>query len=322
MEAEQKTLQTFIRDRVIVQKDVVTEEQKVKDTEAFATAEREKKVIMTLAEAEAEQELIKEIKAAEASKKSAELKAEQDLFVEIKAAEAGKQASTLLAEKTVIHAEGEQNASIKIAEGKKALAAGITAESAAIGMAEAQVIQAKANADAEGISKKAAAMKLFHDAGKEHEEFKLKLNVDKEITLAGIAVQKDVAVAAASVVSEALKSARIDIVGGETAFFDQIVKSVTLGKSVDRAVQYGETLGKVSRTLLAGDGDHFKEQLQKWVGQFGLSSEDIKNLSVAAALGKMAGLAKGEEIKSAITSLLETAEKSGLGSEKVGRVIG
>ncbi len=275
VETEQKNIQEVIRARVMVQKDVVAEEQRVKDTEAFATAEREKKVMLTMAEAEAEQAVVKNVKAAEAAKKAAELKADQDMIVRLKAAEAAKKAAELEAEQEVIEAEGEQNASIKIAVGKKALAEGVTAEQAASGLAEANVIGAKAaalqkqgeteasvaqlkfKAEADGITKKAEAMKLFHEAGRQHEEFKLRLNVEKDVALAEIGIRKDVAESQAKVLGEALSNAKVDIVGGETQFFDRIVNAITAGKAVDRAVDSSQVLTE-ARALLKGGKDEAK----------------------------------------------------------------
>ena len=42
------------------------------------------------------------------------------------------------------------------------------------------------------ITEKAEAMKIFDGVGREHEEFKLNLNKDKEIELAQISVTKDI----------------------------------------------------------------------------------------------------------------------------------
>jgi hypothetical protein len=51
---------------VAVEKTVVIEQEKIKDTEAFAGAEREKQVKVTLAEMAAQEDLVKKIKEAEA----------------------------------------------------------------------------------------------------------------------------------------------------------------------------------------------------------------------------------------------------------------
>ena len=49
--------------------------------------------------------------------------------------------------------------------------------------------------------------------------------LEKDIEIAAISTQKDIAEAQSNIVGEALKTARIDIVGGESTFFDQIVNS-------------------------------------------------------------------------------------------------
>ncbi|MEO1973951.1 MAG: flotillin family protein, partial [Pirellulaceae bacterium] len=111
----------------------------------------------------------------------------------------------------------------------------------------------KFSSDAAGIKEKANAMKLFDGVGREHEEFKLRLNKTKDIEIAGIEAQKDIADAQATIVGEALKQARIDIVGGETTFFDRIVDSVKAGKSIDRLVHNSETLTDVKNTFFNGN---------------------------------------------------------------------
>ncbi len=362
VETEQKNIQEVIRARVMVQKDVVIEEQKIKDTEAFATADREKKVLLTMAEAEAEQAVVKNIKAAEAAKKTAELKvdadgivlvrnaeaakkaaelrADQDVLVAVKGAEAQKKSAELIAEKVVIEAEGEQNAAARISTGKKVLAEGVSAEQAATGLAEAAVIEAKAaafgkqgqteaevarlkaQAEADGIVKKAEAMKLFHEAGKEHEEFKITTQTEKDIALAEIGIRKDIAESQAKVVGAALANARVDIVGGETQFFDRIVNAVTGGKVVERTIENSRTLSGLRDTLLDGDPEACRHRIREWVGRFGISSEDLKNLSIAAALTRMLSLAGDAESKRSVRGLLKQVKDAGIGEELITGIIG
>ena len=119
IEQQRKEIQDVIRERVIVEKSVVEEQQKIKDTEAFATAEREKKVTVTNAEAAAQENLIQQIKEAEAHKQSAQFKADEDAYSVTTAAEASRQAAKLQAEEKLILAEAYQAASEKEAAGKK-----------------------------------------------------------------------------------------------------------------------------------------------------------------------------------------------------------
>lgn len=320
VEIEKKNIQDVIRERVMVEKNVVEEEQKILDTEAFATAEREKSVAVTAAEQNAQEELIRKIKEAEAAKEAAELKADQELYETLKAAEADKLAAELHAEEVIIAAEAEMAASEKMAAAKKLLAEGVTAETAAPGKGEAQIIEAKSAAEAEGIVAKAEAMKKFNDAGKEHEEFKLELEKEKEVELAEIAVQEAIASRQAEVMGEALKSANIDIVGGEGEFFDKITSAITQGKSVDRLVHNSQTLTDVKETFFNGDGAYFQEQVSSWVDRFGVSSEDLKNLSLTALLTRLMADADGDT-KSQMGSVLNAARRFGVADSNAGEVI-
>lgn len=130
------------------------------------------------------------------------------------------------------------------------------------GIVIAENLKRKYLSEAEGIKEKANSMKLLDAVGREHEEFKLELDKEKEIELAKITIQKDIAQAQASVINEALKSAKIDIVGGETMFFDKIIGSIAQGKSIDRMVDNSEVLTDVKETLITGDADYFQQQLK------------------------------------------------------------
>jgi hypothetical protein len=196
----------------------------------------------------------------------------------------------------------------------------VVKETAAAGMGDAEVLRAKGEADAEAITRKAEAMKLFEEAGQGHEEFKLRLQKDLDVELAGIDVQRQIAAEQAKVVGEALKSANIDIVGGETQFFDRITNAITTGKVVDRTINNSEVLDDVKETFFNGDPDYFKSQLATWLDDFGVSSEDMKNLSVSALLGKLIGEAGGET-RSRMVGLLGAAERFGLGDAKAAEIV-
>jgi len=316
----------------------VVEQQRIKDTEAFAGADREKQVKVTLAEATAQEEMIRKVKEAEGSQEAAKLRADQELYERVKAAEAEKRAAELKAEQVVISAEAEQSASEKLAIAKKQLAEATAKETAAPGLGEVEVMVAKADAtrtqgtaeaevnrlkfeaEAEGINKKAEAMKLLEQAGQAHEEFKLKLEKEKVIELAEIHIQKDIAEAQARVMGEAMKSAKIEIIGGESKFFDQIAGAISRGKSVDRMVAHSEVLHDVKETFFNGDPEYFKTQLREWAGQFGITSEDVKNLTVGAAITQFLGSANGET-RSKLISLLGAADRFGLADQNAGKVL-
>jgi len=342
VEVEKRNIQEVIRERVAVERSVVEEQERIKDTEQFAGADRLKRVEVTKAEMTAQEALVKQVKAADAAKQAAELTAEQ----------------------VVIEAEADRAASEKQMQATKMLAEAKTADEAAMGLAEAQVTTAKASAlenhgtaeanvhqkkasaeakgveamatakekdgtaeasvmhlkytsEANGITEKAEAMKLFDGVGREHEEFKIQLNKDKDIEIAAIQAQRQIASDQSQIVGEALKSARIDIVGGETTFFDRIVDSIKAGKSVDRFVHNSETMTDVKNTFFNGNPEYFKDKLEQLIDQFNLSAGDVKDLSVAALIAKMMGMTDSDETKSELTRLLDTVKNFGVSDSKV-----
>lgn len=335
VEIEKKNIQEVIKDRVALEKTVVVEQQKMKDTEAFATADREKQVALTNAEKNAQEQLIQKIKEAEAAKEAARLAAEQAAFTAIKAAEAAKQAAELHAQELLTLAEARQESAAKDAAAEKSIAEGKTATSAAVGLGEAQVALAKAEAsqkqgtvdaevtqlklaaEADGITKKAQAMKLLEDAGRQHEEFKLNLDKDKAVALAEISIQKDIAAAQAGVLGEAMKSAKIEIVGGETQFFDKITNAIGNARAIDRMVEGSRTLTDVKETFFNGDPDYFKAQLKTVVDQFGLTAEDTKNLTLSALFAKLIGLNPDAGTLNKLTSMIGAAGRFGLSESNV-----
>jgi uncharacterized membrane protein YqiK len=317
IEVEKKNIQDVIKERVMVERTVVEEEEKIKDTREFAAAERKKQVAITAAQETAEQQLVKEVKQAEAEKQAADL-----------------QAQTI-----VVRAEADRTAAEKQMESKKLLAEATQAETAAPGLAEAQVTmeqaialekegtaeakvaQLKFEAEAKGITEKAEAMKLFDGVGKEHEEFKLRLNKEKDVELEAIAAQRLIAEAQAKMIAEALVNANIDIVGGDNKFFDSIVNSITAGKQVDRLVDNSAVLTDVKSTFFTGDPAQFKAQINELIDMFGITSEDLKNLSVAALIGQMMGLTNDADVLQKLQSMMSAASSAGLATENAGKVL-
>lgn len=377
LEEEKKAIQSIIRERVMVEKATVEEEERIKDTRAFAEADREKQVAVTAAKMQNEQATVTMVGAAEMQRQAAEFKGKQAIIdaeaeraaadqkaqaIKVLAdAEASKAAAVGLAEAQVMQAkavarqkEGEAEAEVlKVtataeagaiqmkavaqAEADEKLGVAAAKVNHEIGMAEANVIKAKAEAEeekglaearvnlekgtveAKAIDVKAEAMKKLDGVGKDHEEFKLRLANDQAIELAQISVQKDIADAQATVIAEALKAAKIDIVGGETMFFDKIVGSITKGKQMDRLVQNSDVLGTVKDTFFhvnANGEVDFKMNLQRFMNQFGMNTEDARNLSVSALLLKMMTNAD-DSTKDALKQLTSTATQLGIADKAV-----
>lgn len=317
IEVEKRNIQEVIRERVAIERTVVEEQERIKDTEDIAKADRLKKVQVTAAEMKAEEELIRVTTAARAEKDSA----------------------TLLAEKIRIDAEARRDAAEKDTEGAKMLADGTMATQAATGLAEAKVTEAKAVAlekqglaeanvelekyrsEAVGITEKAEAMKQLDSVGKDHEEFKLRLEKEKSVEIAAIDAQRGIAESQAGVVGDALRSARIDIVGGDGEFFDQITSAVKGGKAIDRFVYNSKVATDIKDTFFDGNAEYFSEQLGSLVKQFNLDTDGVKDLSIAALIAKMMGMSKTDDVRSQLTSLLSMAGTANVADQKAGRLL-
>ncbi len=221
-----------------------------------------------------------------------------------------------LAEAQVTKAKGDAQAKVTESQAE-AEASGIKDRE----LAAAAGIEARGLAEAKAIEQKAAAMKLFHEAGQDHEEFKLRLAKDRDVALAEINVQKDIAQAHSHLVGEALKHSNIDIVGGENDFFEKIVRAVGNGKSVDRLVDNSATLTDIKNTFFNGDPEHFKTQLRAWIDAYGLRTEDLKNLSIAALLGKLAAASEGHAEHPTIASALTLAKSLGFADKPAATLV-
>ncbi|MFN0069479.1 MAG: flotillin family protein [Limisphaerales bacterium] len=236
--------------------------------------------------------------------------------VTVARAEARQMEATALKQVGLAEAEVSKAKGVVLAENTESQAQAEAAGTKDKELAIAAGLEARGLAEARAIHQKAEAMKLFHEAGREHEEFKLRLQKERDVELAAITVQRDVAQANASVVGEALRHAKIEIVGGENDFFEKVVKAVGSGKAVDRLVQNSATLSDIKATFFNGDPEHFKAQVRRWVSDFGLKSEDVKNLTLAALLAKLIASAKDDGVKSAIRSALALVNEKGMGDVK------
>lgn len=335
IEVEKKNIQDVIRERVKLEKGVVEEQQGMKDIEAFRTVEREKAVGITHASQEAEEKLIFTVKAAEAEKKAAEEKAKQ-LIID---AEARKEAATKQAEarKILAEAQAREDATLGLSEAEVMIAKAEAAERQGTvdatviekiaeakrkeGLAEAEVVKEKALAEAAGIEEKAEAMKKLDAVGKDHEEFKILVKKDLDIALAQVNIQKDIAQSQAEVLGTALKTAKIDIVGGETMFFENIVKQISNAKGFDRLINESENATQIKTALLgggSGSGD-LMERIASFAEKYNVSTNDLKNLTIASLLLKLQSNASADD-KPGITNLANLVNSLGISNKKLNQL--
>ncbi|MGW7331850.1 flotillin family protein, partial [Streptomyces sp. NPDC054840] len=185
----------------------------------------------------------------------------------------------------------------------KAQAEGTRAQASA----DAAMIGEKLKAEAAGLTEKAAAMAALDEASRGHEEYRLRLAAEKEVRLAGLDVQRQVAEAQAMVVAAGLEKADINIVGGDSVFFDRLVSSISLGKGVDAFVQHSDTAQALVKPWLDGTSD-FTEDVTRVLGS--VSTSDVQNLTVSALLMKL--MQGGGAQSGQLGELLDKAGQLGL----------
>lgn len=324
LEHEKREIADVIRSRVEVDKTVAEREEEINELRMVQEAERKRKSQVIMAEAEAEEALVKDIKAAEAAEKSAAhlakqkaITAQADLEVAEKNAEAKRKeaqglealsAADGLAEAKVMHAkaaaeEEEGMAQVRVEE---AMADSIEKR----GFAEAEVMERKASAEADGMTKKFAAMDSMSDAQRAHEEFRMRLDKQHEENMQSIATNVDIAKQQAAVLAEALKEANIDIVGGDSSYLDSFVKSISVGKAIDGTLNKSDTLSTAFAPHMAGEAS-FVEDATQLVEAFGNASGNAKDAGFAALAGKLLQAAKQDpQLLGTLQSMLNKASTS------------
>src|SRR5690606_23416774 len=181
----------------------------------------------------------------------------------------------------------------------------------------AEITKEKALAEAAGIEEKAEAMKKLDGVGKEHEEFKILIQKEKDIALAQIHIQKDIADAQAGVLAEALKSANIDIVGGESMFFQNIVNQISNAKGFDRLINESEHATHIKQALI-GDGTNngdLMDKIKNFAEKYNISTADLKNLTISSVLLKMQNKSSDED-RPFIQNLIHMASNLGINNRK------
>ncbi|MCY4044701.1 MAG: hypothetical protein OXE99_06445 [Cellvibrionales bacterium] len=295
VEVERKEIAHVIRERVEVDKTVAVEEEKIKEVREVSEADRLKQVQVLAAEAKADEEKVKQVKQAEAEELSAKHRAieittiaQAQLDASAKEADAKKklaegvqaeeaalgiaEAKVQEAKATALQREGEAEAEVISAKGEaesvairktgladaEVIAAKGDANAKAekdVGMAQATVTREQLKAEADGLVDKFDAMNAMSSDARQHEEYRMGLEIALKEALASIEAGKDIAKENAEVLATALEKAHIDIVGGEEHFFDNFAKSLSIGKAVDGFANKSTTIQNLLQQVVEGNGD-------------------------------------------------------------------
>ncbi|HEY0191189.1 MAG TPA: hypothetical protein VGC42_08725, partial [Kofleriaceae bacterium] len=149
--------------------------------------------------------------------------------------------------------------------------------------AEAGAIEKRMVAEAHGLAEKANAMRALDGSAREHEEFRLRLDADRQIALEQIKARIQMAEQQAKVMAETMGNADIKIVGGDGQFFDRFVKAVSLGSSIDGVFDNSTVVkqavgGKLPAARLP------QETLSALLGNLMIKADDSTKTKLAALL--------------------------------------
>lgn len=324
VEGERREVADVVRERVAVERTVAEQEESIKALRLVQEAERERQALVITAEAQAQEQLVKDIKAAEAAEQAAQHKAREALTM----AEARKAASELDAAAKIRLAEGlraeaaaagladvevRERSAAAISKVGAAEAEGIAARlraeadgarakalaeaegTTAQAAAESALISGRLKAEAEGLTEKAAAMAALDEASRGHEEYRLRLAAEKEVRLAGLETQRQIAEAQASVLAKGLEKADVQIVGGDDVFFDRLLGAVAAGRSVDSFVANSETVRTLGADWLDGSGSFTEDATKVLAALAAGNGGSTGNGNAATVLAHLLGQLKDQK---------------------------
>ena len=252
----------MVRERIVVEKTVAMEEERIKEVREISEAERLKQVAILDAQAKAEEALVMQVKQAEAEEARAKHKAveittlaEAELEAAARQAEAKRKlaegieaeraapglADARVREVTAAAKEKEGLAEARVMEeklsaqarGEEAVANTKAKATREVGASEAEVMRLRFEAEAEGLAKKFGTLDSLSDTARAHEEFRMALEKQFDQAIAAIEANKQIARDQAEVLGAALSKAKVEIIGGGGDVFDTFAKGLSLGKAVE-----------------------------------------------------------------------------------------
>ncbi len=267
VENEMKEVAEITSQRVTIEQKTARAEEETLNIRNTEEANRHKVTRVTAAEAEAEADQVQKTVAAEADKKVAAQNleiAELDSNAQLLRDEKAAQGKMKLAEATKKEesAKGLAEVEVRLANADAIEKEGLA--SAKAGVADADAIRARGEAEAEatekmGVAKAAGAeaeykaMESITEETRQQELQKLNIDKDLKVQLAEVEASKEISTNQTKVMSSAVENMKLELVGGETQFFDTMMKATSGAKAFDKRVQGSEVTTAFLGDYLSGD---------------------------------------------------------------------
>ena len=308
VESQKKEIASVVADRTKTEREIAVEEEQTKDIKAKSGAERDKLVVVTASEATAKAEAVKKVTAsaaeldatrntvqkdnliadnelviankkseakermAEAARKEQSAPGLAEADVRDRMADVGMKEASTAAEKVKLVGLAEVEVKVKDADAIEKL-----------GLADATRVKAMGLAEAESSEAQYKAMASIDPEVRQHEINKLNIDKDKEVQIAAIKTNGEIAAKNAEVMAAAMAKADIKMIGGGD-MFDSIRNSLVAGEALDARMN-SDVMKGVFGQYVSGEKDLVKD-IKEVLQSSDVSTGDVGNLMLASTISK------------------------------------
>jgi uncharacterized membrane protein YqiK len=308
VESQKKEIASVVADRTKTEREIAVEEEQTKDIKAKSGAERDKLVVVTASEATAKAEAVKKVTAsaaeldatrntvqkdnliadnelviankkseakermAEAARKEQSAPGLAEADVRDRMADVGMKEASTAAEKVKLVGLAEVEVKVKDADAIEKL-----------GLADATRVKAMGLAEAESSEAQYKAMASIDPEVRQHEINKLNIDKDKEVQIAAIKTNGEIAAKNAEVMAAAMAKADIKMIGGGD-MFDSIRNSLVSGEALDARMN-SDVMKGVFGQYVSGEKDLVKD-IKEVLQSSDVSTGDVGNLMLASTISK------------------------------------
>jgi len=172
-----------------------------------------------------------------------------------------------------------------------------------MGIADATRVRAMGLAEAESSEAQYKAMSSIDPSVRQHEINKLNIEKDKEVQIASIKTNGEIAAKNAEVMAAAMAKADIKMIGGGD-MFETIRKSIISSEALDARMESSDVLKGVFGKYTSGEKD-LVQDLKEVLQSSEVSTGDVGGLMLASGIAKwlQANPAGADLLKSLVGSL-------------------
>jgi uncharacterized membrane protein YqiK len=155
-----------------------------------------------------------------------------------------------------------------------------------LGEADASATAARFASESKGLREKFDAMTAMSPEIRAHEEQRMQMDYAHIQRIKALDSQQIIAAEQAAVLGQALKQAKLEIVGGDGEFFERFMRSLSIGRGIDATVGASELLTHASKGYQDGTRV-LVDDAQALIAALGSSAASARDLTLVNALKKL-----------------------------------